>query len=95
MSLEERMVSFAAAVGWELNANKEYVDSILVGLSMRETYHGVPICPCVFIPEEEENRKRVLVNNTCPCADAYSDVERQGHCHCNLFVDPNFKEMNK
>lgn len=72
---------------FDFNANKYDAlvnelnrDMIAEGLEHNRTTHGLPLCPCKFYPDiEEEKRTR---DNVCPC----KEFRETDHCHCNLFV---------
>jgi len=41
-----------------------------------DKYLSLGHCPCVD------------VRNSCPCAEALSDVEKMGRCECGILIDP-------
>lgn len=85
MTKEELMKQYkeyAAASGFMLNPNAKIVEGIVAGLLAREEKFGARYCPCRRVTGDKEEDKKII----CPCAYHKEEIEKDGHCHCNLFV---------
>lgn len=72
---------YAGQNGFRLNPNKEVATKIIKGLIENERKYGKKYCPCRRVTgNEEEDLKRV-----CPCIYHKDEIEKNGHCSCNLF----------
>ena len=67
---------------WELNPLKDVADSVIEGLARNQIMRGKRYCPCRLPSGNEELDKQYI----CPCRPSHEDVERDGHCHCYLFM---------
>lgn len=68
--------------GWILNENKDIADSTIEGLARNKLIHGKRFCPC-RIPTGDAEADKIYL---CPCRDAATDIEAEGHCHCYLYM---------
>ena len=73
---------YAAQTGFKLNENRKIVIGIINGLLDREKKFGEKYCPCRRITGDKEEDKKII----CPCIYHKEEIEKDGHCHCNLFV---------
>ena len=74
-----KFVEFHAR-GWDAQVNMDTRDMIIEGLERNRQKHGLPLCPCKFYADiDEEKRTR---DNVCPC----KEFRETSHCHCNLFL---------
>lgn len=73
---------YATANGFKLNPNPQIVDGIVNGLLAREEKLGERYCPCRRVTGDKEEDKKII----CPCIYHKDEIEKDGHCHCNLFV---------
>ena len=73
---------YAKQNGFSLNPNRKAVEGIVKGLLEREKKFGVRYCPCRRVTNNSEEDKK----NICPCQFMRMEIEKQGHCLCNLFV---------
>ena len=74
----EKFVYFNASK-YGATVNEAIRDGVIMGLERNHMVHGLPLCPCKFytnIDEEKETR-----DNVCPCLE----IRETDHCHCNLF----------
>jgi ferredoxin-thioredoxin reductase catalytic subunit len=70
--------------GWVLNTNTKVVEAVLKRQNVRKEKEGEFYCPC---------KPPALPENICnPCRGAASEISEEGHCHCNLYHDPKFKQ---
>ncbi len=63
----------------EFNSNTKIVETIILGELRNIVTYGHPYCPC---------RPEKIRDNICPCVPAKKELERDGICHCRLFVNP-------
>jgi ferredoxin-thioredoxin reductase catalytic subunit len=73
---------YAESKGWKINSDKKHVDWILTRLLINGKKHGFRYCPCKIITKNKEKDKEII----CPCKDHEIEVEKEGKCHCGLFV---------
>jgi len=78
----ERYDNYAKSNGFRLNPNRKAVEGIIAGLLANEKKYGKKYCPCRRVSgNKEEDAKKI-----CPCAFHKEEIEKDGHCFCNLFV---------
>ena len=66
----------------KLNPDRKVLERIMKGLLANEAKHGEKYCPCRrVVGNKEEDSKKI-----CPCSWHKDEVEKDGHCFCNLFV---------
>lgn len=70
---------------YKLNPDKKIVDRVVKGLVMRKSKYGHAYCPCRIVTGDIEKDKKTI----CPCVYHKEEIERDGECHCNLFVRGN------
>jgi ferredoxin-thioredoxin reductase catalytic subunit len=75
---------YAKDNGFALNPNRKIVEGIVGGLLAREEKFGARYCPCRIVTGDKEEDKKII----CPCIYHKDEIEKDGHCHCNLFVKP-------
>lgn len=73
---------YAKENGFELNPDRKIVENIVKALIEREKKFGKRYCPCRRITGNKEEDKKII----CPCIYHKEEIEKEGHCHCNLFV---------
>lgn len=74
---------YAEKQGLKINPNSAIVDRLLTGLLKKEEEFGKRYCPC--FAGEGGPEKRV-----CPCVPSKEEIEKQGYCHCTLFMKKDF-----
>lgn len=67
---------------FRFNPDAGVVDRLLAAMAMRQRKTGSPYCPCRVATGDPEKDKDIA----CPCVYHEAEVERQGFCHCRLFV---------
>ncbi|MGD0576856.1 MAG: ferredoxin-thioredoxin reductase catalytic domain-containing protein, partial [Candidatus Staskawiczbacteria bacterium] len=78
----ERYDNYAKSNGFRLNPDKAVVERVVKGLFANEKKYGSKYCPCRRVSgDKEEDSKKI-----CPCIWHKEEVERDGHCLCNLYV---------
>jgi ferredoxin-thioredoxin reductase catalytic chain len=66
----------------KVNPDEKVVEMVIEGLARNKVKHGLRYCPCrILSGKPEEDRQKV-----CPCVWHKLEIEKDGHCHCNLFV---------
>jgi thioredoxin 1 len=78
----ERYDNYAKSNGFQLNPDKKVVERVIKGLFLNEEKYGRKYCPCRRVSgSKEEDSKKI-----CPCAFHKEELDKDGHCFCNLFV---------
>lgn len=73
---------YAEKQGFKLNPNRVVVESLVKRLLEIEEKQGARYCPCRVVSGDiEEDKKKI-----CPCFWHKEEINKTGHCHCNLFV---------
>ncbi|MFA5368548.1 MAG: ferredoxin-thioredoxin reductase catalytic domain-containing protein [Candidatus Paceibacterota bacterium] len=73
---------YAQEKGFKLNPNEKIVEGVIKGLLLREELFGEKYCPCRKMTNDKIEDKKII----CPCVYHLEEVEKDGHCYCNLFV---------
>lgn len=82
--LKKEYSEYAKNNGFQLNPDVKTVERIINGLLRNEGKYGKNYCPCRRITgDEKEDSKK-----TCPCFWHKDEIEKDGHCLCNLYVKP-------
>lgn len=80
--LMDTLGRFAAAQGFELNADRGHVLQLMEGLLTNEARYGYRCCPCRLSHNDREADRDII----CPCAYREPDVAEFGSCYCGLYV---------
>jgi len=72
---------YAISRGFKLNHNREIAEKIIKGLLENEKKYGARYCPCRRITGNKEEDSK----NICPCIYHIEELEKNGHCPCQLF----------
>lgn len=75
---------------WILQQDEETLNDLLEGLVENKKRYGYQSCPCRFACGKRELDRDLI----CPCEYAPPDIEEYGTCYCNLFMSPDFYEVN-
>lgn len=86
IKIRKMLHDHAAYSFYRLNPDTETVDRVVRGLVNRKMKYGHAYCPCRLVMGDTEKDKKII----CPCVYHPEEIERDGECHCNLFV----KEIN-
>lgn len=81
-SLINEYAAYSKKNGFKLNPNGESVKKIVDGLLANEKKYGKKYCPCRRVSGKADDDAK----NICPCAYHKDEIEKNGHCLCNLFV---------
>jgi ferredoxin-thioredoxin reductase catalytic chain len=73
---------YAKANGFKVNPNKQIAEGIVRALLMKQESFNERYCPCRKMTGDKEEDKKII----CPCIYHKEEIEKDGHCHCNLFV---------
>lgn len=73
---------YAEENGIRLNPDRAVVERIVKGLLEREKQLGSRFCPCRRVTGNQKEDKKII----CPCQYHLAEIEKDGHCHCGLFV---------
>lgn len=82
---------YVARSPYTLNPDTKIVDRVVKGLVMRKIKFGHAYCPCRLVMGDFEKDKKII----CPCVYHAEEIERDGECHCNLFVSANYQPKEK
>jgi len=78
----EKSSKHAKENGFNLNPNAKIVEGVVNGIFLNEQKHGQKYCPCRRVTgDAAEDAKKI-----CPCIWHKDEVEKDGHCLCNLYV---------
>jgi len=80
--LIEAYEEYAKENGYKLNPNRMIVEGVIKGLMARKDEFGEQYCPCRKMSGDKEEDKKII----CPCIYHEDEIEKDGHCFCNLFV---------
>ncbi len=75
-----------AKQGWESNADHEFTESLIEGLTINWNRYGYYLCPC----RDTEGSREADTSLICPCVHARPDVAEYGHCFCALYLRAGF-----
>jgi putative thioredoxin len=82
--LLKEMEDYAKKHALKLNPNQKIVETIIKGLLANEKKYGWRYCPCRRVTGNfQEDWPKI-----CPCKWHWDEIEKDGHCHCGLFVKP-------
>lgn len=80
--LKKEYEDYAKENGFKVNPNIQIAEGIIRALLMKEESFGARYCPCRKMTGDIEEDKKII----CPCIYHKEEIEKDGHCHCNLFV---------
>ena len=72
---------YARKNGWILNPDAKVLVTVIRDLARNRKKFGERYCPCRIRSGDPEKDKALV----CPCVYHQEEVEKEGHCHCNLF----------
>jgi ferredoxin-thioredoxin reductase catalytic subunit len=75
-------VNDAKTRGYYLNADHEFLNSLLEGIKKNEERYGYPSCPC-RLATGDFNLDRDII---CPCDYRDIDIDEYGFCYCARYV---------
>ncbi len=77
--------------GWKLHPDKEFLETLIEGLTVNYNRYGYFSCPC----RDADGKRDLDRDIICPCDYCRPDQEEYGHCYCGLYVTPEFYESGK
>ena len=80
---------YARENGFKLNPDREIVNRLVKSLLEREKKLGARYCPCRRVTGDQKEDKKII----CPCIFHRDEIEKDGHCHCGLFVKQNLRHL--
>ena len=80
--VREKSEKYAEENRIKLNPDTRIADGVIKGLILNEEKHGKQYCPCRRVTGDKEKDKKII----CPCVYHKEEIERDGQCHCRLFV---------
>lgn len=91
ITIRKMLVEYVTHSHYRLNPDTKTVDRVVKGLVMRKIKFGYAYCPCRLVMGDPEKDKKII----CPCVYHVEEIERDGECHCNLFVSANYQATGK
>jgi ferredoxin-thioredoxin reductase catalytic chain len=80
--LIKKYQEYAKENGFQLNTDKKIVERIINGLLRNKEKYGQMYCPCRRVSgDKEEDSKKI-----CPCFWHKEEINKDGHCFCNLYI---------
>ncbi len=78
----EKLKSNAAAGGYTLNPDEEFLEGLAEGLIANKARYGIESCPCRLIKGAPEDNMDIV----CPCVYRDDDLAEYGACYCAMYV---------
>jgi ferredoxin-thioredoxin reductase catalytic subunit len=78
----EKLKSDAAAGGYTLNPDEEFLEGLAEGLVANKARYGIESCPCRLLKGAPEDNMDIV----CPCVYRDDDLAEYGACYCALYV---------
>lgn len=94
METEEGMKLYVKQVAdknnWILNKDQQTFSDLIEGLVDNKKSYGYQSCPCRLASGKRDLDRDLI----CPCDYAPEDIIEYNVCYCNLYLSPNFYELN-
>lgn len=87
VNIRKMLNDYAAHAPYQLHPDLKIVNNVIKGLVMRKIKYGYAYCPCRLVMGDNERDKKII----CPCVYHSEEIEREGECHCQLFVSANYQ----
>jgi ferredoxin-thioredoxin reductase catalytic chain len=78
----EKLKADAAAGGYSLNPDEEFVADLAAGMLANADRYGIESCPCRLFEGSTEDNHDII----CPCVYRDDDLAEYGACFCALYV---------
>lgn len=78
----EKLKADAAAGGYKLNPDEEFLEGLVEGLLSNKERYGIESCPCRLLTGKPEDNLDIV----CPCVYRDDDLAEYGACYCALYV---------
>jgi len=72
--------NYAKATNTFFSIQPEITDAVILGLAFHKETLGMPLCPCRFYEDKEDESNLAYWN--CPCVP----MRERKECHCMLFL---------
>ena len=82
ITIRKTLQEYVSHSPFRFNPDAKIVDRVMKGLAMRKVKYGYAYCPCRLVTGDKEKDVKII----CPCVYHVEEIERDGECHCNLFV---------
>lgn len=80
--LRARLERYLEGKAFGFNPDPAAVDGILGAMIKRREKFGEYYCPCRVVSGDGKKDESIV----CPCVYHLDEIEKQGACHCRLFV---------
>lgn len=80
--LRKKLEQYAKESGFRLNPDDKIVSFVIKGLLKNKKEKGEFYCPCRIVSGDKKEDMKII----CPCVYHITEINENGHCHCNLFV---------
>jgi ferredoxin-thioredoxin reductase catalytic subunit len=87
----EQLKSDAAAGGYKLNPDDEFVEGLAEGLVANKQRYGIESCPCRLMTGAPESNMDIV----CPCVYRDDDLAQYGACFCALYVTDKWDDTKQ
>lgn len=91
IKIRNMLNNYTANSHYRLNPDDKMVERVVKGLVMRKMKFGYAYCPCRLVTGDKERDKKII----CPCVYHVEEIERDGECHCNLFIGDNYQTKDE
>lgn len=91
IKIRNMLNNYTANSHYRLNPDDKMVERVVKGLVMRTMKFGYAYCPCRLVTGDKERDKKII----CPCVYHVEEIERDGECHCNLFIGDNYQTKDE
>lgn len=91
IKIRNMLNNYTAHSHYRLNPDDKMVERVVKGLVMRKMKFGYAYCPCRLVTGDKERDKKII----CPCVYHVEEIERDGECHCNLFIGDNYQTKDE
>lgn len=78
----EKLKKDAAAGGYTLNPDEEFVADLTAGMLSNDDRYGIESCPCRLFEGSAEDNRDII----CPCVYRDDDLAEYGACFCALYI---------
>lgn len=84
--IRAQLQDFIGHSQYMFNPDTPAVENIIKGLTIRKIKTGYAYCPCRVVTGNVEEDAKII----CPCIYHEEEIEKQGICHCGLFVGKDY-----
>lgn len=84
----DKLKKDAAAGGYTLNPDEDFVADLAAGLLANQDRYGIESCPCRLYTGGQQDNMDIV----CPCVYRDDDLAEYGACFCALYVTDKAKQ---